>query len=188
MKWSWQRLSTLDEPIHIHRTMALSHQLVSRDSDEILSASPVKVNGLVKYDFDKVVVKAQVNCSLVVPSSRSLVPVKLPLNFHYKEIYVKTKSDIKPYLQEHPEGDTVLTPDQNNEIDFEKSIIDNIILQIPTKVLSPKEKRDHIMPKGNGRSVISEDQYEHPKTAGHQKVDPRLAKLKYYFSKNNKKK
>ncbi|XIF20328.1 MAG: DUF177 domain-containing protein [Acetilactobacillus jinshanensis] len=178
----------MGKPVRVHKTMALSRQLVSRDSDQIFSASPVKVNGLANYNFGKVIVTAHIICSLVVPSSRSLKPVQLPLNFRFKEIYVKGKDALKLYLQEHPEGDTVLTPDQNREIDFDKSVIDNIILQIPVQVLSSKEKRDHLMPKGNGWSVVSEDQYKHPKKAGRKQVDPRLAKLKYYFSKNNKNK
>ena len=187
MKWSWHQLAESGRPVKINRTMDLSDELVTRDPDEILSADPMKVRATVRYAFGKVLITARITGRLTVPSSRSLVPVRLPINFRFKEIYVRSDYELRRYLKEHPNGDTVLTPDQNGEIDFNKSIIDNVILQIPTQVLSPKEKRDHLMPKGQGWNVISEDQYRHPKAAESKKVDPRLAKLKYYFSNNKKK-
>ena len=181
-KWSLHQLAELDQPLVIKRTLDLAADLRARDRQAILSASPMKVAAVISYRFGQAQINCRVAIHLVVPSSRSLVPVKLPLKFRYREIYVANQTALKRYEQQHPHGDTVLTPDTNGQIDFEKSLIDNVILQIPSRVLSEREKREHLMPKGKGWAVISEDDYHHSK-ANQSKVDPRLAKLKNYFKK-----
>ena len=187
MKWSLHQLAHLDKPVRFHRQLDLSDNLTFRNHDLVLSARPAQVKALIKYSFGKAVVTARVRIEMTVPSSRSLTPVALSLRFRFQEVYVQSHLALKRYEREHPHGDTVLMTDRRGYFDFDKAVADNIILHIPTKVLSKREARQHLMPKGHGWEVVSEDDYQaYKKRAESQRVDPRLAKLKNYFSKSKK--
>ena len=187
LKWSLHQLSDMDKPVRINRKIDLSKDLTSRGNNLVLSAQPARVKALIRYSFGKAVVTAQVRIGMTVPSSRSLVPVRLPLSFRFQEVYVNSHWALKRYEKEHPHGDTVLMTDHDGYFDFNKAVADNIILQIPTKVLSKQEARHHLMPKGHGWEVVSEDDYQsYKKKAESKQVDPRLAKLKDYFSNQKK--
>ena len=184
MRFSWRDLANQRNQRLVDQTFDLKSALMTRDPHGIISASPFRVRAALKYQFQMVNVTAHLHGGLTVPSSRSLVPVKLPLAFNFTEIYVRSNWALKRYEQEHPHGNTVLLVNHDGMIDFTQALIDNIILQIPVRVLSPEEKRRHLMPKGNGWRVISERDYRQSSLEAKSKqIDPRLAKLKNYFKK-----
>lgn len=182
MKWSWHELEEANAPIHVDRKLDLNPVLAARHTKMIHSMGPVKVQATMKYEFGVAELKADVQVRLITYSTRSLRPVHLPLHFKFAEIYVTNKADLQKYLREHPHGLTALVVDPEGSIDFDNAIVDNIILHLPSKVLSPKEKSEHLMPKGRDWEVISEADFERNRAVAKSKtIDPRLAKLKNFF-------
>ncbi|QMU07819.1 DUF177 domain-containing protein [Levilactobacillus suantsaii] len=178
MKWSLTELRKThrNDPLTFEETLDLTADLKARYGDEVLDLSPVKTKGLVSVvSGGDVMVVAQVKAVLTVPSSRSLTPVKLPVDFQMTEYYVADAAA----TQRFEKTDVVMVvPD--GVIDFNKAVGDNLILQIPMHILSDAEKQGSAMPEGQDWQVVSEadlDQVE----AEHQSVDPRLAKLKDFF-------
>lgn len=176
MKWALNELHRYsDAPLHFHSTFDLKASFMTRFPKEILDAEPMDVDGYVSYDDGDATVTVHCTGTLTVPSSRSLAPVKLPLDFRYTESYTADQEHTKRY--EDDEVVFVLPHDQQT-IDFDESLIENIYEQIPTRVLTPDEKANGTLPSGKGWEVIEEQDAEH-QDDNH--VDPRFAKLKNLF-------
>lgn len=176
MKWSLNELHRYsDEPLHFNSTFDLKASLTKRFPNEILDARPVKVDGYVNYDNGDATVSAHVNGMIIVPSSRSLAPVQLPLDFDFSEVYTTDESHIERY-----ENDEIVfvLPRDHQIIDFDKSLVENIYEQIPTRVLTPDEQLHDELPSGKGWTVTEEVAQENQDT---DHVDPRFAKLKNLF-------
>ena len=183
MKWLLKELSDYkDQPLSVSEDMNLSEDIMSRYSKYVISADDdIHVEAHVFSENGDAIVNAQVTGKIVVPSSRSLDPVELPLDFSINEVYVDTEARLK---KREEEDEVAFIVDDDGVIDFNKSVADNIILQIPMHILSPEEIRTDKMPKGNDWEVISEDDLVDEET-NDKKVDPRLAKLKNFFNDDN---
>ena len=125
MKWSISELHRYqNEPLHIESTFDLNASLTKLFPDIIFGVAPVKVDGYVTYDDGDVTVSANVKTTLTVPSSRSLTPVQLPLDFNFTETYIDDRSHFSRY-----EDDEVVFLLKDRElIDFDTA----------TKVTGPK--------------------------------------------------
>ncbi|MBW1605686.1 DUF177 domain-containing protein [Lactobacillus sp. Sy-1] len=185
MKWYLSDLKDYKAvPLSEKNHLDLKADLLSRYSDQIIDVQPVDVESHVFYDQGNAIVNAQVKGEITVPSSRSLTPVKLPLDFSINEVYVPDEAALKRFENdESNSGEIGLVADEDGAIDFDKAVADNIILQIPMHILSDKEAKLNIMPEGNDWQVISEDDFNNPKTDD-KPVDPRLTKLKDFFDQN----
>lgn len=184
MKWSLRELSEYtSQPMFVAENLNLADEIMDRYSKYIISADEdIHVDANVLFDKGEAIVNAHVVGKIIVPSSRSLKPVELPLDFYIDEVYVDTNAKLK---QCEEEGEIAFLVGEDGLIDFDKSIVDNIILQIPMHILSPDEMMSGSkMPEGHGWNVMSEDEFTKTETE-HKKVDPRLAKLKQFFSDNN---
>ncbi|WP_204120845.1 MULTISPECIES: DUF177 domain-containing protein [Levilactobacillus] len=177
MKWSLTELrkNHRNDPLAFDETLDLKADLMDRFSDDVLDLSPVHAKGIVSVVDGDVVVDARVTADLTVPSSRSLAPVDLPVDFNMTEFYV---SD--PAATQRFEKTDVVMVVKDDEIDFDKAIGDNIILQIPMHILSDAEKQGEQMPTGDDWEVVSEADLAKVEKEN-QSVDPRLAKLKDFF-------
>ena len=163
MKWSLAELHRYqDEPLHIQSTFDLNASLTKLFPDIILAVQPVKVDGYVTYDDGDATISAHVTTTLTVPSSRSLTPVQ-------------------------DEDEVVFLIKKGDSIDFDTALAENIVEQVPLRVLSAEEKSGKPMPNGKGWSVISEDDYKAQQQKD-DKVDPRLAKLQNLFPDQDNKK
>ncbi|MGD7018767.1 YceD family protein [Levilactobacillus sp. LN180102] len=178
MKWLLTELrkNHRSEPLLFDETLDLKADLMARYGDEVLDLSPVHVTGTVSViDGGDVVVTAQVIADLTVPSSRSLAPVDLPVNFSMTEFYV---SD--PAATQRFEKTDVVMVVSDDQVVLDKAVGDNIILQIPMHILSDAEKQGEAMPAGQDWQVVAEADLEAVEKEN-QPVDPRLAKLKDFF-------
>ena len=98
MKWSIAELHRYsDEPLHIQTTLDLNQILTTSFPDTILAVQPVKVDGYVSYDQGDVTISTHVQKTVTVPSSRSLTPVALPLDFSFTEAYVDDPAHLSRY-------------------------------------------------------------------------------------------
>ena len=85
------------------------------------------------------------------------------------------------------EDEVVFLIKKGDSIDFDTALAENIVEQVPLRVLSAEEKSGKPMPNGKGWSVISEDDYKAQQQKD-DKVDPRLAKLQNLFPDQDNKK
>ena len=98
MKWSLVELHRYqNEPLHIQSTFDLNASLTKLFPDIILAVAPVKVDGYVTYDDGDATVSANVKTTLTVPSSRSLKPVPLTVDFEFTETYSEDRRHLSRY-------------------------------------------------------------------------------------------
>lgn len=176
MKWALSELHRYqDEPLHVNSTLDLNASLTDRFPETVLAASPITVDGYLSYDKGDATLSAQVKLDLTVPSSRSLAPVVMPLDFTVTETYLPDDSHRARF---EDQDQLVLTLGPDGVIDLDEILIENIIEQVPLRVLTPEEEEAQRLPEGKGWSMVEEadDQPEQ-----NNQVDPRFAKLKNLF-------
>ncbi|USS85255.1 DUF177 domain-containing protein [Fructilactobacillus myrtifloralis] len=183
MKWSFEKLQGYQkEPFTEQGTLDLKADLLERYPQEILDATPFTVQVSAVADNGDVIIDADVEGTVTVPSSRSLTPFSLPLKFHFSEVYVNTKAAFNRYENEV----VVIKVDDDGKVDFDKAVADNVIVQIPMQVLSPAERAGAKMPAGEDWEVISEADFNEQHAEAKQ-VDPRLASLKQFYADDDDK-
>lgn len=176
LNWDIQEVRKYkDKPFDFKEQLDLEKVLKERFSD-IISAQPADVSGNLFNDRGLVISDVKVGVKLTVPSTRSLEPVDLNLQFRINEAY-----NIDNIDTEEIEDYAIIIPidDENPTINVYESVIDNILLNIPTQVLTEKEKTQDVMPSGKNWTVISEDEFKKQKEEEH--VNPEFAKLKNLF-------
>ncbi|MCI1950584.1 MAG: YceD family protein [Lentilactobacillus buchneri] len=178
MKWFFKDLQKYSDtdPFTFNETLDIKSDLLSRYADEVIDASTFKIDGAAFSDRGDVIIDTHIVGKLVVPSSRSLTPVDLPLDFTVEEYYVPSKAAESRYGKD----DVVFILGEEDEVDGRSAVVDNVILHIPMHILSPEEEAGKTMPSGHDWNVLSVDDYEDQK-AELKTVDPRLAKLKNFF-------
>lgn len=183
MKWSLSEARKYhDNPLHITQTLELNELMVKRFPEMVLAVEPAKVDGYLTYDDGDATLSVNVKVNLTVPSSRSLAPVPLTLDFNITESYLSDRA----HLQNYEDDEVVFVVDpQHGTIDLDAAVAENIIEQLPLKILTKEEKAGKAMPAGKGWQVVSEDQVQRGNA---KKVDPRLAKLKQLFPDQDEKK
>ncbi|AEV95384.1 YceD family protein [Pediococcus claussenii] len=165
------------EPYSFEETLDLEQQLKERFPDLVLGCSLIEFSGLVVTDHSAVTIDARIVCELTVPSTRSLAPVQLKLDFPVNEIYVEDDAKLDDYSDEE-----VVVVVEDDVIDLNRAVEDNIVLQVPMQVLTSDEVAKGTMPSGNGWQVRSEKDEQAEATKN---IDPRLAKLQDLFKDND---
>lgn len=170
-----------DKPFEFEEKLDLTAELKKR-SEDVLDAEPVEVKGQLFNDNGLVISDVKVKTTLKVPSTRSLLPVELPLDIRINEAY-----NVDNVATEDLEDYNVVIPvdEEDPTVNVYESVIDNILLSIPQKVLTKKEAEENIMPSGKNWEVISEDDFKKQKEEEH--VNPEFAKLKDLFKNNDEK-
>lgn len=179
---SFSKIQNSTEPLfHIEKDVEMRSEFFTRSKNLLLDAKNVHVAGDLFYQEPFVTGNFHVTADLVVPSSRSLKPVKYHEDFTFIENYI----DRKPTKEELEDNDTIVVVD-NDKIDLQTAVEDNILLNIPVTILTPEEKEKNIYPEGQGWEVVSEAAFEEGKK---NQVNPAFAKLKVLLDdKDNKKK
>jgi len=170
-----------DKPFEFEEKLDLTAELKKR-SEDVLDAEPVEVKGQLFNDTGLVISDVKVKTTLKVPSTRSLLPVELPLEIRINEAY-----NVDNVSTEDLEDYNIVIPvdEEDPTVNVYESVIDNILLSIPQKVLTKKEAEENIMPSGKNWEVISEDDFKKQKEEEH--VNPEFAKLKDLFKNNDEK-
>ncbi|MDO4670280.1 MAG: YceD family protein [Aerococcus sp.] len=170
MQWTIEELQIeAREPLMIDETIDLEADLMARD-DEVLSASPAQIRGLLLYERGTVLFQAEVAISVTLPSSRSLEPVAVPLTFNINERYVMPgeTTDIV-------DDDTLQLELTSRTINLDHAIADNVLTQLPIVRLTDEEQTTDQLPAGVDWQVITEDGLHQLQS---DQVDPRLLALK----------
>lgn len=181
LKWSVQALQKhRDRPLVFEEVLTLKLNLQQREPD-IIDVSEFKIKGQLTVDQRAIIADVHVVGQLTVPSTRSLQPVDLPLDFNFSEIYVDPADED---LERFTDAD-MLFPLEGESLDMQTAIEDHILLHIPSHILTPAEEAEGIMPAGKAWSVISEEEYAQKQAEEAEAPNPELAKLKQLLDQQN---
>ena len=130
---------------------------LQKRNPEILDLKNVTATGRVAYDTGLYVLDYQLNYTIVLASSRSMEPVELQESYPVTEVFaedVQSDADIEAL-----EEDLIL-PIEGGRIDLSESVADNILLNIPLKVLTPEEEAGQGFIEGNDWKIMTEEEYQ----------------------------
>lgn len=130
---------------------------LQKRNPEILDLKNVTATGRVAYDTGLYVLDYQLTYTIVLASSRSMEPVDLQESYPVTEVFaedVQSDADIEAL-----EEDLIL-PIEGGKIDLSESVADNILLNIPLKVLTPEEEDGQGFIEGNDWKILSEEEYQ----------------------------
>lgn len=110
---------------------------------EIRSLSEIKIEGSFRREVDDLIsLEMSINGIMILPCSVSLEDVKHPFDIEIYEV-----------LDEEINGEYLKI--EKNSVDIFKLIWQNILLEVPLKVISPNLNRDNI--KGDGWTLKEEN-------------------------------
>ncbi|MGT2906812.1 DUF177 domain-containing protein [Streptococcus dentiloxodontae] len=125
--------------------------------NQILDLTNATAVGQAVYEDGFYLLDYQLSYQITLPSSRSLEPVKLVYNFPVSETFIE--ADQVSSNKELVDEDLVLILEEN-VINLEESVIDNILLNIPLKVLTEQEENGKINLSGNDWEVLTEEDFD----------------------------
>lgn len=151
-----QEIRKNPEGLAFDQELDLLKELQKRNP-EILDLKNVTATGRVAYDTGLYVLDYQLSYTIVLASSRSMEPVELQESYPVIEVFaedVQSDADIEAL-----EEDLIL-PIEGGKIDLSESVADNILLNIPLKVLTPEEEAGQGFIEGNDWKILSEEEYQ----------------------------
>lgn len=151
-----QEIGKNPEGLAFDQELDLLKELQKRNP-EILDLKNVTATGRVAYDTGLYVLDYQLSYTIVLASSRSMEPVELQESYPVTEVFaedVQSDADIEAL-----EEDLIL-PIEGGKIDLSESVADNILLNIPLKVLTPEEEAGQGFIEGNDWKILSEEEYQ----------------------------
>ena len=151
-----QEIRKNPEGLAFNQELDLLKDLQKRNP-EILDLKNVTATGGVAYDTGLYVLDYQLTYTIVLASSRSMEPVELQESYTVTEVFaedVQSEADIEAL-----EEDLIL-PIEGGKIDLSESVADNILLNIPLKVLTPEEEAGQGFIEGNDWKILSEEEYQ----------------------------
>lgn len=156
MNLSTQEIRKNPEGLAFDQELLLLEELQGRNS-EILDVKDIKATGRVAYDSGLYVLDYQLTYTIVLASSRSMEPVELQESYPVTEVFAEdaqSEADIEAL-----EEDLIL-PIEEGKIDLSESVADNILLNIPLKVLTLEEEKGQGFLTGHDWQILSEEEYQ----------------------------
>lgn len=151
-----QEIRKNPEGLAFDQELDLLKELQKRNP-EILDLKDVKATGQVTYDTGLYVLDYQLTYTIDLASSRSMEPVELQESYPVTEVFAEdaqSEADIEAL-----EEDLIL-PIEGGKIDLSESVADNILLNIPLKVLTPEEEAGQGFIEGNDWKIMTEEEYQ----------------------------
>lgn len=151
-----QEIRKNPEGLTFDQELDLLKELQKRNP-EILDLKNVTATGRVTYDTGLYVLDYQLTYTIVLASSRSMEPVELQESYPVTEVFAEdaqSEADIEAL-----EEDLIL-PIEGGKIDLSESVADNILLNIPLKVLTPEEEAGQGFIEGNDWKIMTEEEYQ----------------------------
>lgn len=142
--------------LQFDKVLDVKDQLLARD-ETIIDLQNVMAKGLVTFDDGLYLLNYQLSYELTLPSSRSMEPVVLSEKQEVSEIFIAVAD--APSRADLVEENLVLLLEEDY-IDLSESVVDNILLNIPLKVLTDEEQKAEVMPEGSNWTVLTEEQYQ----------------------------
>lgn len=146
-----QKKKSLD----FEETLAIKEDLLARDP-VILDLENVVAKGTIRYEESLFLLTYDLSYDITLASSRSMEPVHLRESYPVSEIFIKSEDLEK---QAGGEDEDFLLPIEGDGIELAESVADNILLNIPLKVLTPEEEAGAALPEGKDWQVMTEEDY-----------------------------
>lgn len=148
-------MSNLDEYIDIDEYYTFDESYLSKT--DLLKLDNVHISGsITKDNLDNLILSLKIEGVMVLPCSVTLEPVDYPFT-------VELEDNLEELLKEMDENPQKL----EKTIDILPIIWENVLMEMPMKVTSPKAK--DIKMSGDGWKIVTEEKME---------INPELEKLK----------
>ena len=147
--------------------------------DQVLNLEQLQASGQVVYDNGLYLLDYQLSYDITLPSSRSLEPATLGFNYLVSETFIQEAD--AALQKELVEENLVLI--LNDDTNLDESILDNILLNIPLRVLTPEEESGQISLSGKDWEVLSEEDFAALKQGEKEASNP-FAQLNGLFDDN----
>jgi len=170
LKWTLSQLQKYrNKDFMIDETIRVDE--IKQDDPTIREVSPIHVTGRGDIDSTKVTFHLKIEGHLILPCSRTLVDVKLPINVETTETFLLQGSEYETEEEAYQvKGDV---------IDVMPIIREILLLEVPMQVFCEDVNSEEAAPQsGKDWEVLHEK-------AGSNKIDPRLAGLAKFFDENN---
>ena len=151
-----QEIRKNPDGLKFEQNFDLAQELQERNA-EILDVKNVTAKGKAQYEEGLYFLDYELSYTITLASSRSMEPVDLQEAYLVNEIFADGQHGSSQ--QDLLEEDLVL-PIEGDRIDLAESVADNILLNIPLKILTPEEEAGSEMPTGNDWQVMTEEEYQ----------------------------
>ena len=128
-----------------------------KNTEEILDVKDILAVGKVQYEDRMFFLDYQLSYTIVLASSRSMEPVELKESYPVTEVFMEGATN---QLDQEVLDDDLVLPIENGEIDLSESVSDNILLNIPIKVLTAEEEAGQGFVSGNDWQIMTEEEYQ----------------------------
>ncbi|MEY2191339.1 DUF177 domain-containing protein [Neobacillus sp. BF23-41] len=170
MKWTLSQLQKyrnkdfmIDEMVRVDE--------IKQDDPTIREVSPMHITGRGDIDSTKVTFHLQIEGYLILPCSRTLVDVKLPINVETTETFLLQGSVYETEEEAYQVNSDV--------IDVMPILREILLLEVPMQVFCDDVNHEDAAPQsGKDWEVVHEEDQS-------KKMDPRLAVLAKFFDENN---
>ena len=149
--------------------------------DQVLNLEQLQASGQVVYDNGLYLLDYQLSYDITLPSSRSLEPATLGFNYLVSETFIQ---EADAALQKELVEENLVLILNDDTIDLNESILDNILLNIPLRVLTPEEESGQISLSGKDWEVLSEEDFAALKQGEKEASNP-FAQLNGLFDDNS---
>lgn len=178
LQLSYFQIKNSREPMtEVDANLSCKEDFFERAKNLVTEVKQLHVTGQLFYDEPFVTGNFQVIADIIVPSTRSLDPVPMHLEFSFVENY----SDHEP-TQEEKEMGLMIIPLEDDVIDVQTAVEDNLLLNIPSVVLTDKEREEDVFPEGKDWEVVSEEKFAN---RNKDKINPAFAKLQTLLDEMN---
>ncbi|MBR1377305.1 MAG: DUF177 domain-containing protein [Bacilli bacterium] len=148
-------LNNIDKEILIDKTYSFDKEELK--GTDIINLDNVSIKGnITKNNLNNLIINLEIKGIMVLPCSLTLVPVDYPFD-------INVDGNLEEMLEDLEEIDKKI----ENSLDILPIIWENILMEIPSKVVSPDAKDIELS--GDGWKLIKEEE---------KRENPELAKLK----------
>jgi uncharacterized protein len=170
LKWTLSQLQKYRNKDFLIDDIVQVDEIKETDSS-IREVSPMHITGRGDIDSTKVTFHLKIEGHLILPCSRTLVDVKLPINVETTETFLLQGSEYDTEEEVYQvKGDVV---------DLMPVIREILLLEVPMQIFCDDVNREDAAPQfGKDWEVV------HDKDPS-EKIDPRLAGLAKFFDENN---
>ena len=169
LKWTLNQLQKYrNKDFNLDETILVDE--IKEVDPTIREVSPMHITGRGDIDSTKVTFHIKIEGHLILPCSRTLVDVRLPINVDTTETFLLQGSVYETEEETYQvKGDV---------IDLMPIIREILLLEVPMQVFCDDVESDEAAPQsGKDWEVISEEEQS-------KKIDPRLAGLAKFFDEN----
>ena len=161
-----QEIRKNPDGLAFEKKLDLAEELKERN--EILDVQDIVASGKVQYEDGLYFLDYDLSYTITLTSSRSMEPVELKESYLVNEIFME---EGQAASQDMIDQDLVL-PIENGEINVSESVADNILLNIPLKILTAEEEAGQGFLSGQDWQVMTEEEFAAAQEAQKEKNNP----------------